>query len=191
MPLYVLGLMGVTRRMRFFDDPSLQPWFIIAGLGAVLIAIGIGAFLVQIYVSIRNREQLRDTTGDPWDGRTLEWSTSSPPPAYNFAFTPVIHDGDAWWDMKQRGYERPLKGFKPILMPKNTGAGIILAGLSTVMGFALIWYIWWLAGVSFVALLAYAIYHTFNYQREYRITAEEVVRTENDRTTLLAAGARG
>jgi cytochrome o ubiquinol oxidase subunit I len=191
MPLYVLGLMGVTRRMRFFDDSSLQPWFIIAGLGAVLIAIGIGAFLMQIYVSIRNRERLRDTTGDPWDGRTLEWSTSSPPPAYNFAFTPVIHDGDAWWDMKQRGYERPVKGFKAILMPKNTGAGVILAGLSTVMGFALIWYIWWLAGVSFVALLAYAIYHTFNYQREYHIAAEEVVRTENDRTTLLTAGARG
>ena len=107
MPLYVLGLMGVTRRLRHFEDPSLQIWFIVAAFGVALIAIGIAAFLVQIYVSIRKRHELRDTTGDPWDGRTLEWSTSSPPPAYNFAFTPVAHDGDAWWDMKQRGYQRP------------------------------------------------------------------------------------
>jgi cytochrome o ubiquinol oxidase subunit 1 len=121
MPLYVLGLMGVTRRLRTFDDPSLQIWFVIAAFGAVLIAIGIGAFLVQIAVSIWNREKLRDTTGDPWNGRTLEWATSSPPPDYNFAFTPVIHDNDSWWDMKRRGYTRPLDGFRPIHMPKNTG----------------------------------------------------------------------
>ena len=112
MPLYVLGLMGVTRRLRYFEDPSLQIWFVIAAFGALLIAFGIAAFLVQIYVSIRKRHELRDTTGDPWDGRTLEWSTSSPPPAYNFAFTPVVHDSDAWWDMKQRGYQRPTSGFK-------------------------------------------------------------------------------
>jgi cytochrome o ubiquinol oxidase subunit 1 len=187
-PLYVLGLMGVTRRLRYFEDPSLQIWFVIAAFGAALIAIGIGAFLVQIYVSIRNRHALRDTTGDPWEGRTLEWSTSSPPPVYNFAFTPIIHDGDAWWDMKQRGYQRPQTGFRPVLMPKNTGAGIILAGLSAVMGFALIWHIWWLAGLSFVAAVGGAIYHTFNYDREFRIPAEQVLRTENERTQLLAAG---
>src|SRR5262249_44719611 len=110
-PLYVLGFMGVTRRLRVFEDPSLQIWFIIAGVGAFLILIGILAFLVQIAVSIRNREALRDVTGDPWHGRTLEWATSSPPPAYNFAFTPVVHDNDAWWDMKRRGYQRPLGGF--------------------------------------------------------------------------------
>src|SRR6266567_4549674 len=99
MPLYVLGLMGVTRRVRVFDDPSLQVWFIIAGVGAAMIAVGILAFLIQIFVSVRNREALREDSGDPWGGRTLEWSTSSPPPAYNFAFTPVIHERDAWWDM--------------------------------------------------------------------------------------------
>merc|ERR1711965_39990 len=142
MPLYVLGLMGVTRRMRVFDDPSLQIWFVIAALGAVMIAGGIAAFLIQIAVSVRNRNKLRDTTGDPWDARTLEWATSSPPPDYNFAFTPVIYDRDAWWDMKQNGYQRPQMGFRSIHMPKNTGAGIILAGLSVVLGVALIWYIW-------------------------------------------------
>jgi cytochrome o ubiquinol oxidase subunit 1 len=103
MPLYILGLMGVTRRLSHFDDPSLQIWFQIAAFGAALIFLGILAFLVQIFVSIRRRESLRDHSGDIWGGRTLEWSTSSPPPDYNFAFTPLVHDLDAWADMKQRG----------------------------------------------------------------------------------------
>ena len=188
MPLYVLGLMGVTRRLRVFDDPSLQIWFIIAGFGAFLILIGIVAFLIQIAVSIMRRDQLRDTTGDPWDGRTLEWATSSPPPAYNFAFTPVVHDNDAWWDMKKRGYKRPLEGFKPIHMPSNTGTGVVIAGLSVVMSVALIWYIWWLAILGFVAMIAVAIAHTFNYHRDFHIPAEEVTQTEDARTKLLAVG---
>ncbi|TIT66014.1 MAG: cytochrome o ubiquinol oxidase subunit I [Mesorhizobium sp.] len=187
MPLYILGLMGVTRRMRVFDDPSLQIWFVIAAFGAVLIACGIAAFLIQIFVSIRRREALADPTGDPWDGRTLEWSTSSPPPVYNFAFTPVIRDNDAWWDMKQAGYIRPLAGFKPIHMPSNTGTGIILAAFSVALGFGLIWYIWWLAALSFVCLIATAIGHTFNYIRDFHIPAAEVSQTEEARTTLLAA----
>jgi len=184
-PLYVLGLMGVTRRLNHFEDPSLQIWFVIAAIGAVIILCGILAFIVQIVVSIRNREALRDLTGDPWGGRTLEWSTSSPPPAYNFAFTPVIHQLDAWWDMKQRGYERPTSGYIPIHMPANTGTGVILAGISTVLGFALIWHIWWLAIVSFVALVGTAIAHTFNFKRDYYIPAEEVVRVEDARTQAL------
>ena len=190
MPLYILGLMGVTRRMRVFDDPSLQVWFVIAAFGAVLIAAGIAAFLVQIFVSIRKRAELTDPTGDPWDGRTLEWSTSSPPPDYNFAFTPVIRDNDAWWDMKKAGYKRPLSGFKPIHMPSNTGTGVILAAFSVALGFGLIWYMWWLAALSFVCLIATAIGHTFNYHRDFDIPAAEVTRTEEARTTLLAAHAR-
>ncbi|SDD39674.1 cytochrome bo3 quinol oxidase subunit 1 apoprotein [Variovorax sp. CF079] len=186
MPLYVLGLMGVTRRVSHFEDASLQIWFQIAAFGAFLIALGILSFLIQLVVSFRKRESLRDTTGDPWSGRTLEWSTSSPPPAYNFAFTPRIHDNDAWWDMKQRGYERPLEGFTPIHMPKNTAAGFVLAMLSAAMGFALIWHMWLLAGMSFAALLLATIIHTFNYKRDYHIPVDEVVRTEGDRTRLLA-----
>ncbi|MFA5957504.1 cytochrome o ubiquinol oxidase subunit I [Hyphomicrobium sp.] len=190
MPLYVLGLMGVTRRLRVFDDPSLQIYFVVAAFGAVLIAIGIGSFLMQIYVSIKNREQLRDVTGDPWNGRTLEWSTSSPPPVYNFAFTPVVHGLDAWWEMKEHGYKRPLEGFKPIHMPRNTGAGIILAGISAVTAFALIWYIWWLAVVGFIALVATAIGHTFNYNRSFNIPREQIVDAERERTQFLqSAGA--
>jgi cytochrome o ubiquinol oxidase subunit 1 len=186
MPLYILGLMGVTRRMRVFDDPSLQIWFVIAGFGAFLILLGIVCFLAQIAYSIWKRDELRDVTGDPWDGRTLEWATSSPPPAYNFAFTPVVHDNDAWTDMKRRGYVRPLDGFKPIHMPKNTATGIVLAGISAALGFALIWHIWWLAALSFAAIIVTAITHSFNYHRDFHIPAEEVVQAEDERTRLLA-----
>ena len=189
MPLYVLGFMGVTRRMRVFDDPAYQIWFVIAGVGVAVIAVGILAMLIQFAVSIIHRDKLRDETGDPWLGRTLEWATSSPPPDYNFAKTPIIHDSDAWWDMKTRGYERPTEGFKPIHMPANTGAGFILSALSLIVGFALIWYIWWLAAAGFAALIAYAIFHTFNYKRDYYIPAETVQATEDARTQALTAAA--
>jgi len=189
-PLYVLGLMGITRRLRHFDDPSLQIWFIIAAVGAAIIAVGIAAFLVQIAVSIMNRDKLRDFTGDPWGGRSLEWATSSPPPDYNFAFTPVVHDMDAWYDMKEHKYARPTEGFTAIHMPSNTWAGIVLAGISTVFGLAMVWYIWWLAALSFVAVIGVAIFHTFNYNRDFHIPVEEVIETERQRTAdLQAAGA--
>lgn len=187
MPLYILGLMGVTRRMRVFDDPSLQIWFGIAAFGAFLIAVGIAALLIQIAVSVWRRETLRDESGDPWGGRTLEWATSSPPPDYNFAFTPVIHDHDAWADMKKRGYERPLTGFRAVHMPRNTGTGVVLSAISLVIGFALVWHIYWLAAVGFVGLLAVAIGHTFNYDRDFHIPVEDVERTEAARTRQLAA----
>ncbi|USU04883.1 cytochrome o ubiquinol oxidase subunit I [Sphingomonadaceae bacterium OTU29MARTA1] len=189
MPLYVLGLMGVTRRLRHFEDPSLQIWFIIAGIGAAMIAVGIAAFLIQFYVSFRNREALRDFTGDPWNGRSLEWATSSPPPAYNFAFTPVVRDLDAWYDMKSNNAVRPINGFRDIHMPRNTGAGIMLAGLSMVFGLAMIWYIWWLAALSLLGLVAVAIGHTFNYDRDYYIPADEVTAAEDEHTRQLNARA--
>ena len=187
MPLYVLGLMGVTRRMNHFDDPSLQIWFVIAAFGAFLIACGIAAFIVQIIVSIVRRDSLRDFTGDPWDGRTLEWSTSSPPPAYNFAFTPRVHDNDAWAYMKSHGYVRPEQGFIPIHMPKNTAAGFVIAALAAICAFGLIWQMWIVVVGAFAAMLVSIIVHTFNYKRDYHIPADEVVRTEGTRSRLLAA----
>jgi cytochrome o ubiquinol oxidase subunit 1 len=186
-PLYVLGLMGVTRRMRVFDDPDLQIWFAIAAVGAVMIAIGIGAMFIQFGVSIWKRKEYRDISGDPWDGRTLEWATSSPPPAYNFAFTPVIHGLDAWSEIKEAGVARPVAGFLPIHMPKNTGAGVIIAGLSTVCGMALIWYVWWLAALSFLGIIVATIIHTFNYNRDYHIPAHEVAAVEDARSRQLGA----
>ena len=190
MPLYVLGLMGVTRRANHFDDPSLQIWFVIAAFGAVLILFGILSMIVQFVVSIRNREALRDLTGDPWNGRTLEWSTASPPPDYNFAFTPVIHDLDAWSDMKKRGYARPLQGYRAIHMPKNTATGVILGVLSIGFSFAMIWYIWWLAAATFATMFLVTVIHTFNYNRDFDIPASDVVRTEGQRTAMMASLSR-
>ena len=185
-PLYILGLMGVTRRVSHFDDQSLQIWFVIAAVGVAIIACGIGAFLLQLVVSYFQRDKLRDVTGDPWGGRTLEWATSSPPPAYNFAKTPVVYDIDAWWDMKKHGYQRPLNGFEDLHMPKNTGAGFVISMIAMVLGFALIWHIWWLAVVSFAGMILASIIHTFNYNRDYYIPVEEVRETEDARTRALA-----
>ncbi len=186
-PLYILGLMGVTRRLNHFEDQSLQIWFVIAAVGVAIIACGIGAFLLQLVVSFIQRKQNRDENGDTWgSGRTLEWATSSPPPVYNFAKTPVVHDVDAWWDMKKHGYQRPLSGFEDLHMPKNTGAGFIISMIGLVLGFALIWHIWWLAIVSFAGLILATIIHTFNYNRDYYIPATEVQATEDARTQQLA-----
>ena len=190
-PIYIVGLMGVPRRVNHIDDVSLQPWFVLAAIGAVIILIGILGFVMSIVMAIVKRAELKDTTGDPWDGRTLEWSTSSPPPAYNFAFTPVIHGLDAWYDMKSRGYQRPLGGYRPIHMPRNTAAGVILSGLAFIFGFAMIWYIWWLAALSLIGLFVVGIGHTFNYNRDYFIQPDEVARIEGARSEVLgrATGA--
>ncbi|MGN1056335.1 MAG: cytochrome o ubiquinol oxidase subunit I [Comamonas sp.] len=186
-PLYVLGLMGVTRRVSHFDDASLQIWFVIAAVGVAIIAAGIGAFILQLIVSYFQRDKNRDLTGDSWgSGRTLEWATSSPPPVYNFAKTPVVHDIDAWWDMKKHGYQRPTSGFEDLHMPKNTGAGFVISMIAMVLGFALIWHIWWLAIVSFAGVILASIIHTFNYNRDYYIPASEVQATEDARTEQLA-----
>ena len=187
MPPYVLGFMGVTRRMSHFEDPELQPLFMISFFGTLMIAGGIGALLMQMFMTWKDREKLRDHTGDPWNGRTLEWSTSSPPPDYNFAFTPVVYDNDTFADMKKNGWKRPLNDYVSIHMPKNTWAGFVIAALSMVVGFGIIWHMWLLTGLAFVAMMVAIIVHTFNYKRDYYISAEEVTRTENARTKLLEA----
>jgi cytochrome o ubiquinol oxidase subunit 1 len=177
-PLYVLGLMGVTRRLSHFDDPSLQIWFQIAAFGAFLILLGILAFIVQIYVSIRRRKAYA-VGNDPWEGgRTLEWSTSSPPPAYNYAFIPQVRERDAWYDMKTHGATRPATGFNDIHLPRNTAAGLVIGALCIAFGFAMIWYIWWLAVLSFVGIVVAAIAHTFDYHREESLPAADVERAE-------------
>ena len=184
-PPYILGFMGVTRRMSHFEDPSIQWLFQISLVGTLMIAGGIGALLLQCFFTWKDRAKLRDVTGDPWDGRTLEWATSSPPPDYNFAFTPVVHDNDTFADMKKNGYQRPLKDFVPIHMPKNTWAGFVISALAAVVGFGIIWHMWLLVAVSFVAMMAAIIVHTFNYKRDFYIPAEEVARTEEAHTRLM------
>ncbi|HEX7387521.1 MAG TPA: cytochrome o ubiquinol oxidase subunit I [Castellaniella sp.] len=187
-PLYVLGLMGVTRRLSHFDDPSLQIWFVLAAFGAFLILLGILAFIMQLYVSIRRREEYK-VGNDPWGGRTLEWATTSPPPAYNFAFIPQVRERDAWFDMKTHGVTRLLEGFNDIHLPRNTGAGLIIGLLGLAFGFGMVWYMWWLAVLSFIGILAVAIYHTFDYHREESVSASEVERVEH--TGIWTANAEG
>ncbi|MEM7058747.1 MAG: cytochrome o ubiquinol oxidase subunit I [Pseudomonadota bacterium] len=191
MPLYVLGLMGVTRRLSQFEDTFYGIYFIVAAVGALFVAVGIAAFIIQIYVSIRQRhsEALKDTTGDPWNARTLEWSTSSPPPYYNFAFTPRVYELDAWWHMKQNGYQPKSDGFVPIHMPHYTASGVIISAMMTVMGFAMVWHIWWLAAATFLGSLAYGIGHTFNYKRDYYVPSEEVRGIEMNRMRAMAGPA--
>ncbi len=186
-PPYILGFMGVTRRMSHFEDPELQWLFQISFVGTLMIAGGIGALLMQFFMTWKNRKKLRDVTGDPWDGRTLEWSTSSPPPDYNFAFTPVVYDNDTFADMKKAGWKRPLKDYVAIHMPKNTWAGFVISAIAMVIGFAIIWHMWLLTGLAFIAMMVAIVVHTFNYKRDYYISAEEVTRTENERTKLLEA----
>jgi cytochrome o ubiquinol oxidase subunit I len=182
MPLYVLGLMGMTRRMQHYDVPAWRPWLLIAAVGAAIILAGIVLQIAQLAVSIRRREELRDETGDPWDGRSLEWATASPPPAFNFAVLPRIEGADAYWDMKQRARQQAKLGEEPayadIEMPRNSPTGFICAFFATFMGFALIWHIWWM--VALAALGAYATFVVFAWRDRHEdiISAEAVARID-------------
>ena len=178
MPLYALGLMGATRRMDHYDNPAWQPLFVVAAIGAAIIFCGIMLQLAQVVVSIAQRERARDPTGDPWGGRTLEWATSSPPPAYNFARIPVVRDRDAFWDMKQRGVDLKAAVYRPIHMPRNTATGFVMAVFIGLAGFAMIWHIWWLAIGGFAAAMVALVRHAFDDDRDYYVEAEEVRRTE-------------
>ncbi len=178
MPLYALGLMGATRRMDHYNVAAWHPLFIIAAVGAGIIALGIATQVLQLVVTYMQREKLRDTTGDPWNGRTLEWSLPSPAPAYNFARIPIVRERDAYWDMKKRGVDLKGATFVPIHMPRNKATGFIMAGCLFVTGFALVWQIWWLVIAGFAATVATLIRHAFDDDRDYHIGADEVRKSE-------------
>jgi cytochrome o ubiquinol oxidase subunit 1 len=186
-PIYILGFDGMTRRMQHYENTAWQPYLIVAALGALIIAAGIGAMILQIVVSVIQRDKLRDVTGDPWGGRTLEWLTASPPPFYNFAQTPVVHTLDALAEMKLQGdpYKRPHH-YDEIHMPRNTGAGFIMGLLSAVLGFALIWHIWWLAIAGFVGMIVAFIVRSMDQDVDYYVPAKEVERIENARHLAMA-----
>ncbi len=179
MPLYVLGFMGMTRRVSQNIDPEFHGWLVVAACGAGLIALGVLCQVIQIVVSIRDREKNRDLTGDPWGGRTLEWATSSPPPFYNFAIEPKVTGLDAFWEAKADGsaYKKPAQ-YAPIHMPKNSGAGVIIAAFSVVFGFAMIWHIWWMAIAGFIGMIATWIIHSFNDDVDYYVQVDEIERIE-------------
>jgi cytochrome o ubiquinol oxidase subunit 1 len=177
-PLYVLGLEGMTRRMQHYDVPGWRPWLLVAGVGALIILAGILCQVMQLVVSIRQREELRDLTGDPWDGRSLEWATASPPPEFNFAVLPQVEGEDAYWGIKQRAIEQMHLSDEPeysdIEMPRNSPTGFVCAFFATVMGFALIWHIWWMVGVAFVGAFATFVVFAWRDVGEHVIPADEV-----------------
>jgi cytochrome o ubiquinol oxidase subunit 1 len=178
MPLYVLGLLGMTRRMQHYDVPEWRPWLIVAAGGAALILCGIAFQIVQLVVSIRQREQLRDETGDPWDGRSLEWATASPPPAFNFAFLPEVSGEDAWWTFKRRANgqstaDEPPR-YRDIEIPRNSPTGFVCAFFATMMGFALIWHIWWMVAAGAAGAFATFVVFAWRDHDEDVIPAREV-----------------
>jgi cytochrome o ubiquinol oxidase subunit 1 len=181
--------------MQHYDVPGWHPWLLVAAGGAAIILLGIILQIAQLVVSIRRRKELRDETGDPWDARSLEWATASPPPAFNFAALPTINGADAYWSVKQRALQQAGLGEEPIYadieMPKNSATGFVCAFFATIMGFALIWHIWWMVGLA--ALGAYATFVVFAWrdQDEYVIPAETVARIDRaNRSARSAALAR-
>jgi len=198
MPLYVLGFMGMTRRMQHYDVPEWRPWLLVAALGAALILVGIGLQIAQLVVSIRQREALRDATGDPWNGRSLEWSIASPPPVFNFGVLPNVDGSEAYWHVKQlareRGRLRDEPDYGAIELPRNSATGFICAIFASLAGFALIWHIWWIVIVSCIGAFITFVVFAWRDRTEYEFPAEEVARLSRTnraaRAAALAAAAQ-
>ncbi|MFT7773607.1 cytochrome o ubiquinol oxidase subunit I [Roseateles sp.] len=186
MPMYALGLMGMTRRLQHHDVPEWVPLLQLAAAGAVLILFGIVAQIAQLVVSVRRRDQLRDVTGDPWNGRTLEWSTASPPPAFNFIRTPVVTGLDAFWARKLDGRppDDPMR-VDPIHMPKNTPTGFVCAFFASVLGFGLIWHIWWLVGLAVGGSYMTFVVFAWRDRHEFEVPVNEVRAAMQERLALV------
>jgi len=181
IPLYILGLMGATRRLDHYD-PSMgwQQLFIVAGIGVAVISVAVGLQILQLIVSIKQRRQNLDATGDPWNARTLEWSTSSPPPVYNYALTPDVRQRDEFWALKQaKAAIKPR--FHSIKMPKNTPIPIIIGIAAFSGGFGLVWHIYWLAALGLLGVIGCVINRSMDEQTEFTISATEVAKIEASR----------
>jgi cytochrome o ubiquinol oxidase subunit 1 len=182
IPLYTVGLLGMTRRLQHYDVAGWRPWLALAAIGVAVTAVGVICQVVQLVVSIRRRDALRDVTGDPWDGRSLEWATASPPPVFNFAVLPDVQGEEAYWTIKQRAREqqrlRDEPEYEDLEMPRNSPTGFVCAFFATVVGFALIWHIWWMAILGLIG--AYATFVVFAWRDvpEYVIPAAEVARID-------------
>jgi cytochrome o ubiquinol oxidase subunit 1 len=182
MPMYVVGILGMTRRLQHYNVAEWRPWLFISAIGVLILIAGAICQIIQLVVSFAQRNALRDTTGDPWDGRSLEWATSSPPPVFNFAVLPHVEDAEAYWDVKERARQAARLGsephYEPVEMPRNSPTGFVCAFFATFIGFALIWHIWWLMIVGLVG--AYATFVVFAWRDvpEYIIPADEVARLD-------------
>ncbi len=179
MPLYLLGFMGATRRMNHYPaETGWQPLFIVAALGALLIGLGVFFQFLQLYVSIKQRHKNKEGARDPWNGRNLEWSTASPPPFYNYAITPEVEERDPYWASKHGGKPLFQGEYQEIHMPKNTSIGFLIGAISCVLGFALVWHMFLIAGVSALAILGCLIRRLFDQHPDYYVTVEEIKQIE-------------
>jgi cytochrome o ubiquinol oxidase subunit 1 len=191
IPLYITGLEGMTRRLQHIEVDAWAPWLMVALAGIGVTILGAACQIIQLVVSISRRESLRDVTGDPWDGRSLEWYTLSPPPAFNFSVLPDVHGEEVYWSIKERAFEierlAPEPDYRPIHMPKNSPTGFITAFFATFTGFALVWHIWWLVGLSLIGAYATFVVFAWRDEDEYEVPVEEVIRAERERREVRAA----
>ena len=196
VPLYVVGLEGMTRRMQHYDRPEWYPWMLVAEVGVLIILCGIALQVAQLWISVRGRATRRDLTGDPWDGRSLEWSTSSPPPMFNFAVLPHVVSDEPYWSIKQQALARGQlvapepPEYGPIEMPRNSPTGFVTAFFAVVTGFSLIWHIWWLVILGLIGAYATFVVFAWRDHREIEITAEEVARIDRANRTARAEALR-
>ena len=185
VPLYGAGLLGMTRRLQHYDVAIWHPWITAAGIGILFSIAAAIAQVIQLVESIRQRDTLRDVLGDPWDGRTLEWATSSPPPVFNFAVLPNVSGEEPYWEMKQHAIDAQQMSaeppYEPIEMPRHSPTGFITAFFSTITGFALIWQIWWLVALGLVAAYGVFVWFAWRDVEEYVIPADEVARIDRER----------
>jgi cytochrome o ubiquinol oxidase subunit I len=190
VPLYVVGLLGMTRRLQTYDVAAWRPWVLAAGVGIIVLCIALACQVMQFIVSIRQRESLRDLTGDPWNGRSLEWSTASPPPAFNYAVLPNVEGEEPYWEIKRRAIETQQlvtePDYKPIEMPRNSPTGFISAFFCTVTGFALIWHIWWMVALGLFGAYVIFVWFAWRDREEYEIPAEEVAQIDRARRRVRA-----
>jgi len=190
IPLYAAGLLGMTRRLQHYDLALWRPWVLAAGVGILVYCGALACQLIQLVVSIRRREILRDLTGDPWNGRSLEWSTASPPPPFNYAVLPDVRGEEPYWQIKRRAIETQQLSaepdYQPIEMPRNSPTGFITAFFCTVTGFALIWHIWWMVGLGLVGAYAVFVWFAWRDREEYVIPAAEVASVDRARRRARA-----
>jgi cytochrome o ubiquinol oxidase subunit 1 len=191
-PGYVVGLEGMTRRLQHYTVPEWQPWLILSAVGVGIILCAILTQIAQLAISIRTRAQRRDATGDPWDGRNLEWATASPPPPFNFAVLPHVGDQEPYWDMKERARKtghlaKPDPAYQPIEMPRNSPTGFVCAFFAVVTGFSLIWHIWWLVILGLIGAYATFVVFAWRDHDEAVIPVEEVARLDQANRAARAA----